>query len=176
MKELKKRIALAALATAACSIALTCALANIQAEPPAELPEELVPEWKQVQQDREAEAAEMPVEVIAEADEPEPVAEVEPQLTDLGEFKLTAYCTCSKCCGEWADGITYTGTEATPGRTIAVDPKVIPLGSTVVINGTEYIAEDVGGAIKGNRIDVLFPTHQEALQFGVQYADVKIMN
>lgn len=176
MKELKKRIALTVLATAACSLAFVCTLSAIQAEPPAELPEELLPEWKKVQRDREAEAAETPVKVVAEVDKPEPVAEVEPQLTDLGEFKLTAYCTCGKCCGEWADGITYTGTEATPGRTIAVDPKVIQLGSTVVINGTEYIAEDIGGAIKGNRIDVLFPTHQEALEFGVQYADVHIKN
>lgn len=176
MKELKKRIVLTALTAATCSIALTCTISALQADPPNELPAELVPEWKQVQQDREAEAAETPVEVVAEVDKPEPVAEVEPQLTDLGEFKLTAYCTCGKCCGEWADGITYTGTEATPGRTIAVDPKVIQLGSTVVINGTEYIAEDIGGAIKGNRIDVLFPTHQEALQFGVQYADVTLKN
>lgn len=96
-------------------------------------------------------------------------------LEDLGEFKLTAYCTCDKCCGEWADGITFTGTEATPGRTVAVDPSVIPLGSTVEINGVSYIAEDIGGAIKGKRIDVLFPSHQAALEFGVQYSNVSIL-
>lgn len=106
--------------------------------------------------------------------QPTSVVIEEPQLTDLGEFKLTAYCDCEKCCGEWADGITYTGTQATAGRTVAVDPDVIPLGSTVYINGAEYIAEDIGGAIQGKRIDVLFPTHQEALQFGVQYASVSI--
>ena len=89
---------------------------------------------------------------------------------------MTAYCTCEKCCGEWADGTTYTGTQATPGRTIAVDPDVIPLGSKVSINGNEYIAEDIGGAIKGNRIDVLFPTHQDAIHFGVQYAEVALLN
>lgn len=93
----------------------------------------------------------------------------------LGEFKLTAYCTCSACCGQWSDGVTATGTRATPGRTIAVDPDVIPLGSKVYINGFEYTAEDTGGAIKGKRIDVLFPTHQEALNFGVQYAEVAII-
>lgn len=97
------------------------------------------------------------------------------QPENLGEFKLTAYCTCSKCCGEWSDGITYTGVKATPGRTIAVDPEVIPLGSTVYINGFEYIAEDIGGAIEGNRIDVLCSSHEEALEFGVQYADVSIL-
>ena len=112
--------------------------------------------------------------------EPAPVAEElaaveEPEPVSLGTFKLTAYCPCEKCCGEWADGFTYTGTVATAGRTVAVDPSVIPLGSTVRINGHDYIAEDIGGAIKENRIDVFFDSHQAALQFGVQYADVAII-
>jgi 3D (Asp-Asp-Asp) domain-containing protein len=113
-------------------------------------------------------------EVLETEPEPEEVAEIEPELQSLGTFKLTAYCPCPKCCGEWADGITYTMTEATPGRTVAVDPDVIPLGSTIYINGTPYVAEDIGGAIQGNRIDVFFPDHQTALQFGVQYAEVEI--
>lgn len=95
----------------------------------------------------------------------------------LGEFTLTAYCPCSRCCGKWANGITSTGTTATEGRTIAVDPAVIPYGSTVTIyfaDGTShtYTAEDCGGAIKENRIDVFFDNHQTALQFGVQTAYV----
>lgn len=93
----------------------------------------------------------------------------------LGRFKLTAYCACSKCCGIWADGITATGTVATAGRTIAVDPRVIPYGTEVIINGHTYIAEDCGGSIKGNRIDVYFDSHSEAWNFGVQYADVYIV-
>jgi len=112
--------------------------------------------------------------VLAAVEESEPI-ETEPEPESLGEFKLTAYCPCEKCCGEWADGITYTGTVATAGRTVAVDPSVIPLGSTVRINGHDYIAEDIGGAIKENRIDVFFDSHQAALQFGVQYADVAII-
>lgn len=95
-----------------------------------------------------------------------------PEFQNLGTFKLTAYCACPECCGNWADGITFTGTEATPGRTIAVDPDVIPLGSTVEINGQTYVAEDIGGAIQGNRIDIFFPSHADALQFGVQHAEV----
>lgn len=107
--------------------------------------------------------------------EEEPKEEpAEPEIQSLGTFRLTAYCDCEECCGEWADGITFTGTEATPERTIAVDPSVIPLGSTIYINGQPYIAEDIGGAIKGNRIDIFFPTHNEALQFGIQYAEVVI--
>ena len=106
----------------------------------------------------------------------EPILAPKPETTDLGEFKLTAYCPCEKCNGIWVGQPTASGTELTPGRTIAVDPKVIPLGTTVIINGSEYVAEDTGSAIKGNRIDVLFPTHEEALEFGVQYADVSIKN
>jgi 3D (Asp-Asp-Asp) domain-containing protein len=114
---------------------------------------------------------ETPEETTAPTEEPQ---SVEPVLESLGTFKLTAYCPCSKCCGEWADGITYTGTIATADRTVAVDPSVIPLGSTLYINGQAYIAEDIGGAIKNNRIDVFFDTHEAALQFGVLYADVAI--
>ena len=97
----------------------------------------------------------------------------EPKEINLGKFKLTAYCSCEKCCGK-SDGITSTGTKATQGRTIAVDPKVIDYGSKVKINGKEYVAEDCGGAIKSNHIDVFFNNHQDALDFGVQYANVYI--
>jgi 3D (Asp-Asp-Asp) domain-containing protein len=91
----------------------------------------------------------------------------------MGEFKLTAYCPCRKCCGKWANGITSTGVTAKAGRTIAVDPKVIPYGTKVVINGKVYVAEDCGGSIKGNRIDVYFNDHSDALDFGVK-KNVKI--
>ena len=67
-------------------------------------------------------------------------------------------------------------TEATPGRTIAVDPDVIPYGTKVIINGNIFVAEDCGEAIKGNRIDVLCASHELAEQFGVQYAEVYIAN
>lgn len=101
--------------------------------------------------------------------------DLEPETVDLGEFKVTHYCSCELCCGEWADGITYTGTTATAGRTIAVDPDVIPLGSTVVIDGHEYIAEDIGGAIQGNRIDVYMDSHEAALIEGVKETTVSIV-
>ena len=110
-----------------------------------------------------------PVVKEAEVDIPEePIIE----RIELGEFKITAYCPCSACCGDWADGLTYTETVATESRTIAVDPEVIPLGSVVEINGAEYIAEDIGGAIKDNRIDVFFNSHSDALEWGVQYHDI----
>lgn len=94
-----------------------------------------------------------------------------PEPVYLGEYKLTAYCPC-EICSECYENGTSTGTTATAGRTIAVDPSVIPYGSTVIINGNEYIAEDCGGAVYGNHIDIFFDTHEEALNFGVKYADV----
>ena len=93
---------------------------------------------------------------------------------DLGRFKVTAYCHCVKCCGK-SDGITATGAKVKEGRTIAVDPDVIPLGSKIELDGHTYIAEDVGGAIKGNKIDLYFNTHNEALKWGVQYKYIKLL-
>jgi len=105
-----------------------------------------------------------------ELDASEPMS-TEPEY--LGTFTVTHYCPCVKCCNK-TDGITFTGTQATEGRTIAVDPDVIPLGSTVVIDGEEYIAEDIGGAIKGLRIDKYMDNHQEALDAGIVQAEVWI--
>lgn len=92
----------------------------------------------------------------------------------LGKFKLTAYCPCVECCNK-SDGITSTGVKAKQGRTIAVDPRVIPYGTIVIINGKKYIAEDCGGAIKDNHIDVFFNKHDEALEFGVKYENIYLM-
>lgn len=60
------------------------------------------------------------------------------------------------------------------GRTIAVDPDVIPLGSTVKIDGQEYVAEDTGGAIQGNRIDIFVNSHDEAITKGVKMYTIYI--
>lgn len=108
-----------------------------------------------------------------EEPESESESESEPELKSLGRFKLTAYCACSKCCGK-SDGITASGAKAKQGRTIAVDPKLIPYGTKVVINGRTYVAEDCGGSIKQNRIDVFFNSHKDALNFGIQHAEVFI--
>lgn len=87
----------------------------------------------------------------------------------IGTFELTAYCACTKCCGANAKGITASGTKVKEGRTIAVDTKIIPMGTKVYIEGVgERTAEDKGGAIKGNIIDVYHNSHQSALNFGRQ--------
>ena len=84
----------------------------------------------------------------------------QPTLTSLGHFKLTGYCPCKQCSAGWGRG-TCTGAVATANHTIAVDPKVIPLGTQVMINGVVYTAEDRGGGVKGKHIDIFFDTHAE---------------
>lgn len=103
-----------------------------------------------------------------------------PQLKYLGTFVVTAYCACEKCCGKWADGITSTGTVATQGRTIAVDPRVIPYGTVLYFEGHDglicgYIAEDCGGSIKGNRIDLFFDSHEAANEWGIKVRDIYVI-
>ncbi len=83
----------------------------------------------------------------------------------LGKYTLTAYCPCRSCSGGHGSN-TASGKKAKQGRTIAVDTRKIKLGTKIHINGHTYTAEDVGGAIKGNRIDVYFTSHKKALQFG----------
>ena len=91
-----------------------------------------------------------------------------------GVYKVTAYCACSKCCG-WATGITASGARATANHTIAA-PSTFSFGTKVVINGVTYTVEDRGGAIQGNRIDVYMDSHTEALQWGVRYLYVEVLN
>ncbi len=87
---------------------------------------------------------------------------------DAGGFIVTAYCSCRRCCGPLAAGVTRSGTVAEPWQTVAVDEHVIPLGSRLRIDGFEYVAEDTGGKIRGKRIDIFFQTHDEARRFGRQ--------
>lgn len=108
-----------------------------------------------------------PMECVLIQEEPEEPAV---QLTSL-VCELTAYCPCEKCCGQWAGGYTATGTVPTAGRTVGVDPEVIPLGATVYIDGQAYRAEDTG-AFAGNIIDIYMESHEEALRFGRREATV----
>ena len=114
----------------------------------------------------------------------EPTIQVD-NLVYLGTFKLTAYCSCYTCCGKHAlnrpvdengDEVVYgaAGVRLEAGVSIAVDPRVITYGTRVVINGHIYTAQDTGGNISGNRIDVYFDDHQEAKEFGVKHAEVFI--
>lgn len=111
------------------------------------------------------------------------VNQVEPVVNGTAvAYVCTAYCSCAKCCGiyspEVTGGVSHTATGTIPeqGRTIAVDPRKIPYGTHVYIEGYgEFIAEDTGGAIQGNRIDVYFESHAAALQFGRRTLMVTIL-
>ena len=103
------------------------------------------------------------------------MASADSSLRSLGNFIITHYCPCSICCRPWRDGITSTGATAVTNRTIAVDPTVIPYGSKVVINGQVYVAEDCGGAIKNNHIDIYVGSHAEAETKGVYETEVYLL-
>lgn len=87
----------------------------------------------------------------------------------------TAYtASCEGCSGTTATGVDL---KANPDeKVIAVDPNVIPLGSKVYVEGYGYAtAEDTGGAIKGNRIDVFIPTEGAAISFGKREVNIKVL-
>ena len=109
--------------------------------------------------------------------EPEPVIEQpgpEPQ-PQTETYIATAYILSD---GN-GDGVTATGTVPSRGRTIAVDPRQIPYGCWVYINGTgPYIAEDTGGAIRGKRLDIYFgdgaEAYREAIEWGRREVEVRV--
>lgn len=98
-------------------------------------------------------------------------------------MKCTAYCPCVTCCGKGARGITSTGKDAkTPPFGVAADPKLLPYGTKLEIPGIGVReVDDTGGAMRKDarkgiyHIDLRFVAHQEALEFGIQWLDVKIL-
>lgn len=94
-----------------------------------------------------------------------------PALRSLGLFRTTAYCPCRICSEGWGRK-TSSGATAASNHTIAVDSKVIPMGTKIMIDGIVYTAEDRGGAVKGNHIDIFFNTHDETRQYGSRNVEV----
>jgi uncharacterized protein YabE (DUF348 family) len=89
-------------------------------------------------------------------------------------YKVTAYCSCAVCCGKSSSGYTASGTKATSGRTVAASSQ-FAFGTKLLINGQEYVVEDRGGAIKGNKIDIYMDSHADALAWGVRYLTVQVV-
>jgi 3D (Asp-Asp-Asp) domain-containing protein len=88
----------------------------------------------------------------------------------------TAYDPGPGSCGASADGITAIGMRAGKG-VVAVDPRMIPMGARLHIEGYGYaVAGDIGGAIKGNRIDLGFHSRRQALQFGRRKVVVRVLD
>lgn len=102
--------------------------------------------------------------------------------TYLGNFVSTAYCieNYHHICNNGNPSVTANGSKPIPYQTVAVDPKVIPLGSKLKIetDGQVYYvtANDTGGAIKGNKIDIVCPTHSEAIKWGRKQVKVYLLN
>lgn len=94
--------------------------------------------------------------------------------------RLVARMKCTFYTGSPDEGgsITALGTPVTPWYTVAVDPRVIPLGSKIRIEGFDgvFYCADTGGAIKGNIIDIAVGSKSEASNLGVQYRNVYIVN
>lgn len=95
-------------------------------------------------------------------------------------MEVTAYCGCTKCCGSSARGITASGRSIVynGGQFVAADTKVLPFGTKVQIPGyaNDQLVEviDRGGAIKGNHLDVFFPTHEAAKEWGRKWMGVTV--
>lgn len=152
-------------------------------------------------QNAATEAAQEPVQVVPT---PEPIQPVETitatpmkagitftwgaaakNYVSLGEYKLTSYCACEKCCGYWATirpkdengkPIIYTasGAVARQGVTVAADTSILPYGTVLLIGGEEFTVQDCGGGVDGKHIDIYFESHEAAIQFGVQYKEIFI--
>lgn len=119
---------------------------------------------------------EPPETTVQETTQTEPPTTEEWPYDYIDEVRLTFYCPCARCCGK-SDGVTYTGTRAEEGRTIAVNKNQIPLGSHVLLvwpNGTyhEYIAEDIG--VGWGTIDVFLDEHGRCNKRGIEYATAYI--
>ena len=107
----------------------------------------------------------------------EDLKDSEYKLVYLGNFKLTHYCSELRphICGT-GNGITATGTKVTVGRTAAVDPRKIPYGTKMYIEGYGWrTAEDCGGEVKNNQIDILVSTHSQAMSMGTRSGGVWIL-
>lgn len=126
-------------------------------------------------------------DVNAESIESNDVPPVE--YKEVIEVKATAYCLCKKCCGKSEThpeyGVTASGLKIVPGtnmKVIAVDPKVIPLGSKVYVEGlngvSDYgyaVAADTGGAIKNLKIDLYMDSHETTKQWGIKNVKVYVL-
>lgn len=128
-----------------------------------------------------------PTATMTATTEPPETEPPKPTKTYIGEFTVTAYCPCEKCCGEWAqnrpNGIVYTasGAEAKEGITVGAAWDVIPKGTKIEIAGLgERIVQDrpsdwVIEKYEGKILEVYFESHQAALEYGKQTVKVWII-
>lgn len=87
---------------------------------------------------------------------------------------ITAYCHCTYCCGPDARGVTASGQIPIAGKTVAA-PRAVLLGSTVVIGGQTYTAQDRTNPRYDGRFDIYFKSHAEARRFGIRTNQVTVI-
>ena len=107
---------------------------------------------------------------LEETDVGEPV-NTSPERTYYGACRITFFCSCSQCCGQWAGGPTASGAMPTAGWTVANGS--LPFGTLVEIDGHTYCVEDRG--VSGDQFDIFVNSHEEALQRGLYYTDVYVI-
>ncbi len=96
----------------------------------------------------------------------------DPVLNYIGNWTITFYCPCELCCGVWATGCTASGVLATEWHTVATD--MFPFGTELYVDGLGYfVVEDLG--VTGEQLDVFVNDHETALNLGLQYRDVYIV-
>lgn len=126
-----------------------------------------------------AAAAQPAAKTVSAPQQPAPVSQTEAPKQEATSKQITVEATAYTADCEGCSGVTSTGVDlnANPdAKVIAVDPSVIPLGSKVYVEGYGYAtAEDTGGAIKGNRIDVFIPDQQDAVNWGRKQVNVTII-
>lgn len=121
-----------------------------------------------------------PTPVRAPTVAPEPTRDAIRPAVKHQWMEVTAYCPCTHCCGPNASGVTASGLPVThnDGRFVAADTSMLPFGSRLSIPGyhdaTAVPVIDRGGAIRGHRLDVFFPTHEQALQWGRRWVLVTV--
>lgn len=125
-----------------------------------------------------------PIFTPAPTPTPAPIPSPEPVRTLLGEYRITAYCGCETCCGQWAanrpEGKVFgaAGVELQPGVSVA---SPLPFGTTLEIEGLgEYVVQDriaqwVVDKYNGETVDIYFSDHESACEFGLQYHNVYIV-
>src|SRR5659263_425404 len=97
---------------------------------------------------------------------PQPAAEPQPiKIVSLGEFRYTYYTNSIHDCGN-TKGITFSGTRAIENLTVAVDTRIIPLGSFLYLENVGFaVAQDIGSAVKGKLIDIYYEGKVEAVSY-----------
>lgn len=98
----------------------------------------------------------------------------------IQQYKVTAYCSCKKCCYPYNDGYTTSGHEIKEGDRFVAAPPDIPFGALVIVpgynNGKPVPVLDRGGSVRGNRIDVYFDNHQRAVNWGRKKIIITFLN